>query len=326
MAALGDDDALRLERDRRLVEIARHVAAQLVVAREEAEVGLIPPEAGQRPGLAGCGEDPGRVADRARVELDLPGVERVHEVAVLAVNGDLDVRVLEFGLQLLLHPVEGFTVIGFADTHLVAGLPLIAADGEDALGHDAQLGENAPREPDQGGVVHTHRAVVGAAAAGAARPEDHVLQLVQLIDVLRRAGVDERRQHPARPVDAALEDAADLIGLVGRRHRRVVGAGERVVARLGAQAAVDAATERCRQRARQPFAHQLDQLLGVVDCRVEHLQAPPLERRRLVGDRLGLRRRFQRQAQHSLQIDRVVAHGSLRVLATTPRCPCMRPR
>ncbi len=180
------------------------------------------------------------------------------------VDGDLDRIVAELRADVVAHPLQGLQIVLLGDGHLVARLPLVAADVEDPLGDDAELGQKAPREPDQEPRIDPHRAVVGAAAAGAAGAEDDVLEAVEVLVVAGRPGLDPPGGDPAGPVEVALEDLADLVGLPDGRHGRIVRAGQEIVTGLGAEAAVDAGGQRDRQRTGNAAAEQIEEPARVV--------------------------------------------------------------
>ena len=66
------------------------------------------------------------------------------------------------------------------------------------------------------------------------------------------------------PVEVALEDLANLIGLVCRGEGGVIGIGKDVMAGVRAHAAMNTTDKRTYQLAAQLLAHPVNQGLGVV--------------------------------------------------------------
>jgi hypothetical protein len=89
-------------------------------------------------------ENLGGVGNRARIELDLAGVDDVEKIAIGTIDRDDGAGHPRLGAELIGHPVQGFEIIPVRDAHLVPRLPLVAVDGENALGDDAELGQNPP--------------------------------------------------------------------------------------------------------------------------------------------------------------------------------------
>jgi hypothetical protein len=127
----------------------------------------------QGPFLAGHGEDLGGHLDVLRVVLGLAGVDDEHDLAVLAVDGDL--QVLDRLLAFLGHPLAGLDEVLVGHVHLVAGVDVALVDGHQPLGADVLASEALARDVDHDADVDAEGAVLG--------PRRHMVQRPQAISL-----------------------------------------------------------------------------------------------------------------------------------------------
>jgi hypothetical protein len=224
------------------------------VAGEHGQARFLPALARHGPVLAGKVEEDGGLGDVLRVVLGLPGIDRINDVGILLVDGDLQPGPV-VGI-FLGHPVAGLHPILGSDVHLGpedavhAGADLHLPRGE-PLGEQqpAQVAEhNARVDPER-----TVNPAAGAAGAlGKRRVHGHLHEGV--VDL-------------ALAADHLAERALDLV----RRHLPgVLVVGEIIKAGLGAQPAVRADVEPGAGSRLAGLLDQVPQRLRV-DVQVVHL-------------------------------------------------------
>jgi hypothetical protein len=254
VAALGDDELLGADLLGLLVDPLAADAAEAVVAGEQAEVGLVPAFRGHGPVFASRVEDQRGLFDGARIVLDLAGIDGIGDLGALLVDRDLRLVVAEVLLELLGHPLDRVEVVLLEHAHLVADLPLVLGDHPDAFGHHADVGQQTTHQAVQRRRIDAHRAVDRAPPAVGTGSEGDVLELVEI--VVRQGhlvGADPPREDATGPVVIGLEELADLVGLVARRHLGIARVGEHIVAGVVAHPAVHAADERTDDLTAQLF-------------------------------------------------------------------------
>ena len=210
---------------------------------------------------AGHVHDDGRLVDELGLELRLRADHRVHDVGPLLFERDAQGG--DLGLGLFLLPLQGVDPLVVLDPHLVQGGGVAVGRVLDVERGDAQQMADAPDHQHQVGHVDAERAVHGAALAEVALGGGDDARLLDEVG----ADLAVLAQHfPQR-----------LLDLAHRRIARVAVVGEKVVAGVGAQAAVHAGVD-VGLEARTGFGrdHPLDDLLDFLLGQVGHPALQPL--------------------------------------------------
>ena len=189
VAALAEHQSIAFQ----LVHLIEHLLCDgrglLVVAGEIAIVGHVIHLRGEGPAGASGIENLGGSSNGEREELGLAGVQRVQNLFALLVQGDGGVFA-QLVLQILLHPLNGVHKILRGNAHIVARLDSGVHCGLERLGHLAHRGQHTAAGAHHKGNVHANGAVLHAAPAHRAGPEQRVHHLGDGL-VVQLAGVSQ---------------------------------------------------------------------------------------------------------------------------------------